>query len=239
MGNEKAQDGSGKILNPEDIQIPQKLLKFQSERVDERRKLARELEFKGIKDERVLKCIEIVPRHIFVPENLDILAYEDEPLPIGYGQTISQPFMVALMTENLHLSGSEKVLEIGTGSGYQTTLLALMSFEVITVEYIQQLSCLAMQRLEELGIENVKFIVGDGGEGWKPEAPYDRIIITAALPKFPEPLERQLKEGGIALAPIGSPDEQRLYKIVKVKGKLEMKEICPCRFVPMKGKWGF
>ncbi|HDI11920.1 MAG TPA: protein-L-isoaspartate(D-aspartate) O-methyltransferase [Candidatus Acetothermia bacterium] len=206
---------------------------------DERRRMVEYLRRQGITDSRVLAAMERVPRHLFVPEPLRTWSYEDRPLPIGHEQTISQPYIVALMTEALGLTGQEKVLEIGTGSGYQTAILCELSREVFSIERIPELAEGARKRLEELGYGNVRIRVGDGTLGWPEEAPFDRIIVTGALPRIPEPLWEQLAEGGRLVAPIGPRGEQFLYVVSKERGKPRRRVLCPCSFVPIIGAKGW
>lgn len=194
---------------------------------------------RGIKDERVLAAMRKVPRHLFVPDFIRHSAYDDMALPIGDDQTISQPYMVAVMTELLELRGDEKVLEIGTGSGYQAALLAELAREVYTVERISTLADGARRRLTELGYENVYVIVSDGTKGLEDKAPFDRIIVTAAAPKIPEPLINQLKDGGIIVAPVGERFSQILIKGKKEKGMLIEEYHTPCVFVPLVGEYGW
>lgn len=194
---------------------------------------------RGIKDERVLAAMRKVPRHLFVPEYIRHSAYEDMALPIGENQTISQPYMVAIMTELLELQGNEKVLEIGTGSGYQAAILAELSKEVYTIERFSSLAEEARRRLIELGYNNVYVIVGDGTKGLEEKAPFDRIIVTAAAPKIPEPLINQLSENGIIVAPVGERFSQILIKGKKEKGKLIEEYHTPCVFVPLVGEHGW
>ncbi len=194
---------------------------------------------RGITDPRVLAAMTRVPRHLFVPPQWREEAYEDYPLPIGEGQTISQPYIVGLMTEALDLGGAEKVLEIGTGSGYQTAILAELAREVCTIERIPELSEQARKRLLTLGYTNVRFFVGDGTLGLPEEAPFDRIIATGALPSIPDRLLQQLADSGIIVAPIGGRRVQRLLKLRKVDGTLEEIELGSCRFVPIIGREGW
>jgi len=189
---------------------------------------------RGITDRQVITAMRKVERHKFVPKDYERHAYIDGPLPIGEGQTISQPFIVALMTEKLGLKGDEKVLEIGTGSGYQAAVLSLIVKEVYTIEIVPELAKSAAGRLESLGFKNVHVKCGDGFLGWTEVAPFDGIIITCAAPKVPEPLTEQLAEGGRIVMPLGE-EYQMLVLIKKVKGKLEKVEIIPVMFVPMKG----
>jgi protein-L-isoaspartate(D-aspartate) O-methyltransferase len=194
---------------------------------------------RGIKDKRVIEAMRKVPRHLFVPEDIMENAYDDRALPIGYGQTISQPYIVALMTELLELKGDEKVLEIGTGSGYQAAVLAELTKEVHTIERIQILAEEAKKKFEKLGYKNIKIYIKDGTEGIHEEAPFDRIIITAATPKLPEPLVQQLKEEGLIVAPVGEKYSQYMLKAKKKYGKLETRYFIPVAFVPLIGKYGW
>ena len=194
---------------------------------------------RGIKDKRVLAAFEKIERHKFVPENLLPEAYADFPVPIGKNQTISQPYIVALMTENLCLSGEEKILEIGTGSGYQTAILAELTREVYSIERLDYLSKKAEATLKEIGYDNIRLKVGDGTLGWPEEAPFDRIIITAASPQIPLPLTEQLKENGKLILPLGESLGQVLTLVEKKKGKLESIRVCGCVFVPLIGKYGY
>lgn len=187
---------------------------------------------RGVRDERVIQAMLKVERDQFVPENLRQFAYEDRPLPIGYGQTISQPYIVALMTSFLGLKGDEKVLEIGTGSGYQAAILAELTKEVYTIEIIPQLAKQAESRLKKLGYKNVKVKCGDGFEGWPEYAPFDCIIVTCAPEEIPPLLIQQLKEGGRMVIPVGK-FWQELKLVVKENGKIKVKDIIPVRFVPM------
>jgi protein-L-isoaspartate(D-aspartate) O-methyltransferase len=180
--------------------------------------------------------METVPRQVFVPENLRPLAYEDQPLPIGEGQTISQPYVVAYMTELLELRGSEKVLEIGTGSGYQTAVLALLAAEVYSIEIIPSLSESAKRVIEQLGLRNVYLKVADGFFGWEEKAPFHAILLTAAAPEVPEALWRQLREGGRIIMPLGKPRKtQSLVRVRKVAGKKVVEKLTDVLFVPMTG----
>ncbi len=201
--------------------------------------VALQLEPRGIKDPRVLDAMRRVPRHLFVPGHLQDRAYDDMALPIGEGQTISQPYMVAAMTELLDLTGTERVLEIGTGSGYQAALLAELSREVFTIERISALADEAAARFRSLGYENISVRVSDGTLGWPEQAPFDRIIITAASPSVPEPLQRQLAENGIIIIPVGSRFSQQLLKIRRAGGKTTEEYHTPCVFVPLIGEHGW
>ena len=189
---------------------------------------------RGVKDQRVLDAMRKVPRHLFVPQNVRTYAYNDYPLPIGYGQTISQPYIVAFMTEALHLKPNDRVLEIGTGSGYQAAVLAELGGEVYTIEIIEPLGKRARRTLDRLGYRNVQVKIGDGYKGWPEKAPFDAIMVTCAPEKVPEPLVDQLREGGRMIIPVGRAGAvQKLVSIVKKRGELETKEVMYVRFVPM------
>jgi protein-L-isoaspartate(D-aspartate) O-methyltransferase len=194
---------------------------------------------RGIKDERVLNAMKKVPRHLFIDESMQHKAYDDMALPIGEGQTISQPYMVAVMTQLLELKGNEKVLEIGTGSGYQAAILAELAEEVYSVERVTALAIKAEERFHSLGYNNILVKTGDGTLGWPEEAPFDRIIITAGTPKIPEPLIEQLSEKGVIIAPVGERFSQQLLKVRKSKGKLLEDYHTPCVFVPLIGEYGW
>ena len=194
---------------------------------------------RGIKSERLLDAFYKVERHKFVPEDLRGSAYADFPVPIGEGQTISQPYIVALMTQCLDLTGEEKVLEIGTGSGYQSAILAELAKEVYTIERYANLAKSAETVLKESGYKNITIKVGDGTLGWKEIAPFDRIIITAASPRIPLPLTEQINESGKMVLPLGEPLSQVLTLLEKKKGKLESIQVCGCVFVPLIGKYGW
>jgi len=193
---------------------------------------------RGIADKKVLDAFLKVERHKFVPQELLGSAYADYPLPIGESQTISQPYIVALMTECLDLKGDERVLEIGTGSGYQAAILAELAKEVYSIERFSALAKGAEDTLLELGYANIKIKVDDGTLGWKEFAPFDRIIITAAAPRIPLPLSEQLKEGGRLILPLGDSFSQMLTSVEKKKDKLEPTSVCACVFVPLVGKYG-
>ncbi len=195
---------------------------------------------RGILDNRVLDVFKKVPRHEFVREDLRQAAYNDYPLPIGEGQTISQPYMVALMTENLKLGGGEKVLEIGTGSGYQAAILAELAKEVYTVERFKSLADSAGEIFARLGYHNIRVKVGDGTLGWEENAPYDGIVVTAGAPGIPESLVKQLKDKGRLLIPIGSGGFGQVLTLVeKIGNSIRTSEICGCMFVPLVGKEGW
>ncbi len=194
---------------------------------------------RGIKDSRVLQAMLKIPRHLFVEEALKEQAYGDYPLPIGEGQTISQPYIVALMTEALELKGREKVLEIGTGSGYQAAILAELVRWVYSIERYPSLAYSAKKLLEKLGYRNVIIKVGDGTKGWPEFAPFDAIIVTAAGPDIPEPLIEQLAEGGRLVMPVGDEWSQYLIKLVKKAGKIHKENLGAVRFVKLVGEYGF
>ncbi|NOY89091.1 MAG: protein-L-isoaspartate(D-aspartate) O-methyltransferase [FCB group bacterium] len=193
---------------------------------------------RGIRDENVLSAMKQVPRHLFVPNKLKHYAYDDGPLSIGYDQTISQPFVVASMTENLELKQNSRVLEIGTGSGYQTAILAAIAKEVYTVEIIPELLQKAQKLFQKLHYSNIRTKLGDGSIGWKEYAPYDAIIVTAAAPKIPKELINQLAEKGTMILPLiaGLYYDQILTKVKKSKQGLTSEELYGVRFVPMQGK---
>lgn len=201
-----------------------------------RRHLVEQLQEQGIRDLAVLHAIDEVPRHRFVPSGVKHRAYEDSPLPIGSGQTISQPMIHARYLELLHLGGQEKVLEIGTGSGYQTALLARMAAQVFSIERIAPLLDRARDVLGEIGVRNVSFLLGDGTLGWRQYAPFDAILVGAAAPSVPPAYTEQLAEGGRLLIPLGDRDEQILTVITRRGNALEQMEAGPVRFVPLLGK---
>jgi protein-L-isoaspartate(D-aspartate) O-methyltransferase len=195
---------------------------------------------RGITDTGVLDALRAIPRDKFFNEDLLEQAYADRAAPIGHGQTISQPYMVALMTERLELRTEHRVLEIGTGSGYQTAILARLAGEVYSVERVKPLLDAAFHRLSELQIRNVHFRLGDGTLGWPEEAPFDRILIAAGAPTLPQQLLlHQLAEGGIAVLPIGPEDQQMLVQVRREGQKLHSTDICPCRFVKLIGREGW
>ena len=195
--------------------------------------LRKQLRRRGIHDRGVLDAMARVPRERFIAESARPLAYADRALAIPCGQTISQPYIVALMTQALELSGKEKVLEVGTGSGYQTAILAERSRQVVTIERHAELSRWAESLLGELGYRNVTCIHGDGSLGWPAEAPYDRIIVTAAAPSCPQPLLAQLADPGVLLIPVGPGDSQELQAIRREGGKQTVTHLSYCRFVPL------
>ena len=194
-----------------------------------------QIKARGVKDTRVLSAMLKVERHLFVPKEYQNSAYSDQPLPIGEGQTISQPYIVALMTELLELKGGEKVLEVGTGSGYQAAILAELAKEVYTIEIIETLATSAKKLLLELGYQNITVKAGDGYLGWPEAAPFDAIIVTCAPDHIPKPLLEQLKEGGRMVLPVGTYS-QELKKLIKRSGKIETTDVIPVIFVPMTGE---
>jgi len=209
-------------------------------RIAREKMVERQIKARGIRDERVLKAMLKVPRHLFVDPSLIDQAYADHPLPIGNGQTISQPYIVALMTEALELKGKERVLEIGTGSGYQTAILAELALWVYTIEKYPQLLERAKEILvDKLGYKNISFKLGDGTLGWEEAAPFDAIIVTAAGPEIPKPLIDQLKEGGRIVIPVGDENVQVLVKGVKKGGRLETTPLEGVKFVKLVGAYGF
>lgn len=199
----------------------------------------RQLAQRGITDERVLQAMGEVPRHRFVPEDLWDMAYRDTPLPIGHDQTISQPYIVAYMTQMLHLTPDDRVLEVGTGSGYQAAVLSLLSKRVYTIERVGELARHAEQVLQELGYNNLLVRVGDGGYGWPEAAPFDAIIVTAAAPEVPLPLIAQLNEGAPLIAPIGPAGYQELVRLYRRGDQTQVEHLVPVAFVPLVGEHGW
>jgi protein-L-isoaspartate(D-aspartate) O-methyltransferase len=207
--------------------------------IERNRMVDEQIAFRGVKDPRVLAAMRKVPRHEFMPEAIRSQAYGDHALPIGEGQTISQPFMVALMTELLELKGTERVLEIGTGSGYQAALLAELCEKVFTIERVKTLADRARQSLDRLGYRNVAMKVYDGTYGWKEMAPFDAIIVTAAAPEVPQALIDQLNEGGRLVIPVGERFTQILVKVIKTATGTRRETSVPCVFVPLIGNHGW
>lgn len=202
--------------------------------------IAKQLMARGIKNESVLDAFRKVPREKFVRPEDDEYAYADSPLPIGHGQTISQPFIVALMTEALELEGTEKVMEIGTGSGYQTAILAELASQVYSVEKVPELAETAEKKLKNLGYDNVFIKVGDGTKGWEEKSPYDAIMVTAASPQIPPSLWEQLAPEGRMVIPVGDRFFQTLLQLKKTdQGKMVKKSLGDCRFVPLLGEEGW
>jgi protein-L-isoaspartate(D-aspartate) O-methyltransferase len=208
---------------------------------EEARKLMvqNQLKKRGITDERVLKIMEEMPRHLFVGNSIIHRSYDDCALPIQEGQTISQPYMVALMTELLELTGVEKVLEIGTGSGYQAAILSQLAAEVITIERIPALAYDAQEKFKILGLKNIHVFTGNGSIGSEKDAPFDAIIVTASSPSVPESLVTQLKTGGRLIVPVGDRYSQVLYKITKTEKGTTTTTLTPCVFVPLIGQEGW
>ena len=205
-----------------------------------RTRLVETLQGKGIKDLHVLRAVSQAPRHLFVPESMRHRAYEDEAMPIGAGQTISQPWVQARMLELARLTGREKVLEVGAGSGYQTCLIALCADVVIGVERITELAFGARDALRAAKIPNASIVVGDGTLGWRPESPYDVILVAAASPEIPKPLVEQLKAGGRLILPLGDRTTQTITQVTKKgDGSTDVEQLTDVRFVPLIGKHGF
>ena len=207
--------------------------------VGARRRLVDALQESGISDLAVLRAFDLTPRHVFVPTGMRHRAYEDSALPIGNGQTISQPSTHARYLALLGLTGKERVLEIGTGSGYQTALLAHLAEQVFSIERVGALIERAREALREAGARNVSILVGDGTLGWREYAPYDAILVTAAAPDIPAPLAEQLAEGGRMLIPVGGREEQTLVLFTRRGGSLQRRDIAPARFVPLVGTHGW
>ncbi len=192
-----------------------------------------QIQRRGVKSEAVLQAMRETPRHLFVPENVRKSAYEDRPLPIGYGQTISQPYIVGSMTDLLHIKATDKLLEIGTGSGYQAAILSKLAGRVYSIEVVEPLAREAGERLRTMGYQNVSVRAGDGYLGWPEEAPFDKIIVTAAPPEMPEALLRQLKNGGRLVAPIGREWQELVVVEKDMNGKTREHTEYPVMFVPM------
>jgi protein-L-isoaspartate(D-aspartate) O-methyltransferase len=203
------------------------------------RMLQQQLVSRGINDPRVLRAMAKVPRHLFLENELWDQAYEDHPLPIGADQTISQPYMVALMAEALELKGAERVLEVGTGSGYAAAVLGELCAEIFTVEAVEELALKARTLLSSLGYRNVSVLVGDGTLGWEEHAPYDAVIISAAAPCIPRPLLEQLKIPGHLLFPMGEKELQTLVRIRKDRAGIREEYLGECLFVKLKGRYGW
>ena len=198
-----------------------------------------QLRRRGISDARVLEAMGRVPRHLFVPRDYQDSAYDDRPLPIGEGQTISQPYMVAIMTQSLELKGRERVLEIGTGSGYQAAILAELARELYTVERIPSLTQSARETLQGQAYKNIFFRTADGSKGWPEEAPFDGIMVTAGAPEIPQIFKSQLAEGGRLVIPTGPRHTQTLYKLTRRGDQFVEEELTGCVFVPLVGDYGW
>ena len=228
MMQRNGNDASGRIPPPPDPYA-----------VARRRMVSEQLVRGGIRDARVLEAMGRVPRHAFVSPGMETQAYEDRPLPIGFGQTISQPLMVAIMTEALALTGSERLLEIGTGSGYQAAILAELAREVFTIERLSDLSIRARKVHFRLGYQNIQYRIGDGTLGWPEHAPYDGIIVTAGAPAVPEALLTQLSEGGRLVIPVGGAELQQLDVMTRRGSRFETRNVTACRFVKLVGQRGW
>ncbi|MGM0376865.1 MAG: protein-L-isoaspartate(D-aspartate) O-methyltransferase [Bacteroidota bacterium] len=214
--------------------IPMENMNAQEYQEEREEMVQSQLRARGVKSGKVLDAMRTVPRHLFVPEKIASMAYSDRPLAIGHEQTISQPFIVAFMTEALDIDGGDKVLEIGSGSGYQAAVLAEIGAEVWTMEIVPELAEMAERNLKQAGYENVHVKCGDGYKGWPEEAPFDAVIITAAPESIPDALVDQLKEGGTMVLPVGPVNSvQTLKKVIKKDGKLKQETLIPVRFVPM------
>ena len=207
--------------------------------VARRRMVEQQLRPRGIHDRHVLRIMEAMPRHLFVDDTLIARAYSDHALPIGEDQTISQPYMVALMTQALDLTGEEKVLEIGTGSGYQTAILAELADRVFTIDRIPSIAAEAQERLAAMGYSNIVVRCADGTLGWREMAPFDRVLVTAGAPRIPSFLEEQLVTGGIAVVPVGVRENQSLVKLTRTSDGLKQRILCGCTFVPLIGREGW
>ncbi len=223
-------------MNENGSRVPSAAENFETAR---REMVARQIRDRGIHAPGVLDALAKVPRHLFVPAEHAAEAYADGPLPIGGGQTISQPFMVAAMADALALEGHERVLEIGAGSGYQAAILSLLAREVIAVETQPALAASARERVARLGYSNLRIELGDGSLGWPIAAPYEAILVTAAAPSVPPPLVEQLAEGGRLVIPVGSTDRQNLLRIVKHGSRVTQESLHACRFVPLLGQHGW
>ncbi|MBF0310764.1 MAG: protein-L-isoaspartate(D-aspartate) O-methyltransferase [Magnetococcales bacterium] len=203
------------------------------------RMVREQLEGRGIRDARVLEVMRDLQRHLFVDEALAERSYSDATLPIGEGQTLSQPYTVARMTEALLLKGNEEVLEIGTGSGYQTAVLARLCSKVFTIERLESLADIARKRLRRLGVHNVVYRVGDGSRGWPEARLFERILVTAGSPEVPHHLAGSLAPGGVLVAPVGGRDQQTLVRLERTPQKIVEETLEPCRFVPLIGAHGW
>ena len=205
----------------------------------QRRALINRMQERGIRDLNVLRAFDLVHRHLFVPEAVAHRAYEDAPVPIGFGQTASQPSLQALYMQILEIGSKDKVLEIGTGCGFQTAVLAQLADRVYSVERIRELATRARDALDALRISNVAILVGDGTIGWSRYAPYDAILVAAGGPEIPQPLMEQLADGGRMLVPVGPRDVQRLVLVRRHGDRFEQEEVLDCTFVPLLGRFGW
>ncbi len=224
------QAASPQLSNPSRVVIPDPWLRQRTQMVEH------QIVARGVSDPRVLTAMREVPRHLFVPETFRPESYDDHPLPIGEGQTISQPYIVATMTEQLDLKPGDRVLEIGTGSGYQAAVLSRMVRRVFSIEIVEKLAKRARRTLARLGIGNVEVRTGDGYRGWPEKAPFDAILLTAAPPEVPAPLVEQLKVGGRMVLPVGSGPHQELVVLTKTATGVERRRVAAVRFVPMTGE---
>jgi protein-L-isoaspartate(D-aspartate) O-methyltransferase len=207
--------------------------------VAQRRALINRLQERGIRDMNVLQAFDRVPRHMFVPQAVAFRAYEDHPIPIGFGQTASQPSLQALYMELLEIGPNDKVLEIGTGSGFQTAVLAHLADRVYSVERIRELATRAREVLDGMRMSNVAILVGDGTIGWSRYAPYDAILVAAGGPEVPQPLLEQMAEGGRMLVPVGTREAQRLVLVRRRGGQWSYEDVLDCTFVPLLGRFGW
>lgn len=207
--------------------------------VAQRRALIGRMQERGIRDLEILRAFDLVPRHLFVPQAVAHRAYEDAPVPIGFGQTASQPSLQALYMQLLEIGPNDRVLEIGTGSGFQTAVLAHLADRVYSVERIRELSTRAREVLDALRISNVALMVGDGTIGWSRYGPYDAVLVSAGGPEIPQPLLEQLAEGGRMLVPVGTKEAQRLVMVRRHGGRFEQEEVLDCTFVPLLGRFGW
>jgi protein-L-isoaspartate(D-aspartate) O-methyltransferase len=205
----------------------------------QRRALGDRIRARGVRDAAVLKAFDTVPRHLFVPQAVEHRAYEDAPLPIGFGQTASQPSLQALYAQVLEIGPRDRVLEIGTGSGFQTAVLALLADRVYSVERIRELSTRARAALDAMRLSNVALLVGDGTVGWSRYAPYDAILVAAGSPEVPQPLVDQLAPGGRMLVPVGTRESQRLLLVRKTEDGFTQEPVLDCTFVPLLGRFGW
>lgn len=213
---------------------------FQTELAQQRAEMVEaQLRRRGIRDENVLRAMETVPRHEFVPWQLQREAYKDAPVPIGEGQTVSQPYIVADMLQALRLNPQDQVLEVGTGTGYQAAVMSRIVPDVYTIERFPSLADAAKNTFERLGYQNIHVLIGDGTEGYLPAAPYDAIIVAAAAPRVPEALVDQLREGGRMIVPVGPSDVQQLMLLHKRDGIIQTRALDACRFVPLVGSHGY
>jgi protein-L-isoaspartate(D-aspartate) O-methyltransferase len=205
----------------------------------QRRQLIERMQERGIRDLEILRAFDLIPRHEFLPEAVQHRAYEDTPVPIGFGQTASQPSLQALYMQTLQIGRDDKVLEVGTGSGFQTAVLAQLADRVYSIERLRELAVRARETLERLRISNVAILVGDGTIGWRRYAPYDAILVAAGGPEVPEPLLAQLSIGGRMLIPVGGKDAQRLMLIRRTAEGYTSEEVVDCLFVPLVGRFGW